>query len=228
MIGMRHRVASAVCAIYCAAAGASTAHAQAPGDRGRYEIGGGVTWTGHTSLGTAAATETSPSGRFTLFSTSTEVMASAGIDVRFGVRVTPAFEIEAATSYTRPRLETAVSGDVEGAPSLIASESVRQYMVDGAIVWNLLRRRTGGNATPFVLAGAGYVRALHEGETLAASGQRYFAGGGLKYLLMSRPHGLKGIGVRGDARVLAQRKGLAFDNRVHVTPTIGASLFVAF
>lgn len=178
MICVRHFVVSVACvATYCAGAGSSTAHAQTPGDGGgRFEIVGGVTWTGHVSLGTVAATETAPTGRFTLFSTSTQLTSAPGVDARFGVRLTPALEVEAATSYARPRLQTAVSGDVEGAPSLSASESVGQYVIDGAVLWHLLRWRMGDRTTPFVLAGAGYVRELHESETLAVAGQRVFRG----------------------------------------------------
>jgi opacity protein-like surface antigen len=228
MSRVRHRVAGIACAMVCGAvAGASTVHAQTASG-GRFEIAGGVTWTGHLSLGAAAATETAPGGRFTLFSTSSELTAAPGVDVRVGVRITPAFEVEASSSYARPRLQTAVSGDAEGAPPVTASESVHQYIVDGDIIANLLRWRMGNRATPFVLAGAGYAHELHENQTLAVSGQRYFAGGGIRYLLRSRPHGLKGVGVRADARALAQRKGIAFDNRLRVTPMVAASIFVGF
>jgi opacity protein-like surface antigen len=227
MTSVRHLFVAVVCAAVCGSS-ASAANAQTTDDGGRFEIAAGVTWTGHMSLGAAAATETAASGSFTLFSTSTELAAAPGVEVRFGVRLTPVLELEASSSYAQPRLQTAVSGDAENGASVTASESVRQYTVDGAVVANMRGWRIRNRATPFVLAGAGYLRELHEGETLAASGQNFFAGGGVKYALMSRPHGLKGVGVRAEARALARREGVAFDSRLRVTPVLAASLFVSF
>ena len=227
MIAMRRGVMAAVCAVVCGCA-ASAAEAQTATGDGRFEVSGGVTWTSHLSLGSIGATETAASGGFTLFSTSTELAAAPGVEVRLGVRLTPVFEVEGSSSYSQPRLQSTISGDFESSTTITASEVVHQYTVDGALVANIARWRMGDRTMPFVLAGAGYIRDLHEGETLAVSGQRYFAGGGIKYLLVSRPHRLKGVGVRVDARALAQRKGVAFDGRLRVTPTLAASLFLRF
>jgi opacity protein-like surface antigen len=207
---------------------ASGARAQDRVAGGRIEISAGVMWAGHSSLGSAAATETAPSGRFTLFSTSTDLAAAAGVEARVGVKVTPVLELEASSSYVRPRLDTAVSGDVENGAAATASESFRQFAVSGAVLVNVARWRIGRRATPFALAGAGYLRELHEGDTLAVGGQTYFAGGGIKYLLASRPHRLKGVGVRADVRALVRRKGVAFDTNLHTMPVVAASLFVRF
>jgi opacity protein-like surface antigen len=209
-------------------ASASVVEAQGARDAGRFELAAGVTWTGHVSFGSADATEVAPGGGFTLFSTSTEFAAAPGVEVKLGVRVTPAFDVEVSSQYAQPRLQIKVSGDAEGAAALTASESAHQYVIDGALMANLPRWRIGMRTTPFVLAGVGYARQLHEGQTLAESGQRYFAGGGLKYLLASRPHRVRTIGVRAEARALAQRQGVAFDHRMRVAPTVGASLFVTF
>jgi len=212
----------AMCAIAAAPARAQDAVS------GRYEIAAGVTWTGSMSLGAAAAAETAPSGRFTLFSTSTEVSSAAGVETRVGVRLTPRFAVEASASYSRPVIRTAVSGDVENAAPLTATDTLRQISVDGALVVDLTREERVRRASPFIVAGAGYLRELHEGDTLAVNGQRYFAGGGIKWLLMSSPHKLKGLGLRADARALLQRKGAAFDERVHTSPSVTASIFARF
>jgi opacity protein-like surface antigen len=227
MSWVRRLVAAGACTAACGLS-ASAAHAQTAMDGGRIEIAAGVMWTGAVSLGTVAATETAPSGRFTLFSTATELAAAPGVEARIGVRLTPVLEVEASSSYAQPRLQTAVSGDVEHGAPVTASESLRQFTVDGAVVANLTRWRIGSRATPFVLAGVGYLREVHQGENLAAAGQMYFAGGGIKYLLMSRPRRLKGVGVRADVRALARRNGVAFDTVLHASPVIGASLFVRF
>lgn len=206
---------------------ASPARAQSMAG-GRFEVGVGVTWTGGTSVGAADATETAPSGRLTLFSTSTKMSAAAGVDARVGVRLTSRFAVEASSSYSRPTLRTAISGDLENGAPITATDALRQITVDGAVVMNLIGAQGVGRLTPFVVAGAGYVRQLHEGDALAVDGERYFAGGGITLLLMSRPHGLKGAGVRADARALLQRNGAAFDGRLHASPTVTASIFARF
>ncbi len=227
MSRVRHLITAGACAAVCGLS-ASAAHAQTAMDGGRFEIAVGVAWTGSLSLGSVAATETSPSAGFTLFSTSTELAAAPGVEARVGVRLTPVLEVEGSSSYAQPRLQTAVSGDFENGAPVTASDALHQFTVDGAVVANITRWRIGSRATPFALAGAGYLRQLHEGGTLAVTGQTYFAGGGIKYLLASRPHGLKGVGVRADVRALARRKGVAFDTYLHTSPVVAASLFVRF
>lgn len=223
----RRLVAAGACAAACVLS-ASTARAQSEEDHGRFDAGVGVIWTGSASLGIVAATEASPSGPFTLFSTSTELAAAPGVEARVGARITPVLELEASSSYGRPRLRTAISGDAENGAPTTASDTLRQFTVDGAVVINATRWRIGRRATPFALAGAGYVRQLHEGDTLIVEGQTYCVGGGVKYLLMSRPRGLKGIGIRGEARALMRRKGVAFDDRFRASPVVAASIFVRF
>jgi hypothetical protein len=224
---VRQLVAVGACAVVCVLS-AVAAHAQTAADRGRFEIAAGVLWSGPLSLGAAPATEVAPSGRFTLFSTSTELTAAAGIEARVGVRLTPMIEVEGSSSYAQPRLQSAISGDAENGASLTASESLRQFTVNGAAVVNITRWRIGSRATPFALAGGGYLRELHEGNTLAVTGQTFFAGGGVKYLLVSRPHRLKGVGVRADVRALVRRKGVAFDTALRTSAAFAASLFVRF
>jgi hypothetical protein len=214
-----------MCAAVCAIAAPARAQDAVPG---RFEIAAGVTWTGSMSLGTPAATETAPSGRFTLFSTSTQVSSAAGVEARVGVRLTPRFVVEASSSYSRPVLRAAISGDAENAAPVTATDTLREITVDGALAVDLLREERIHRASPFIVAGAGYLRQLHEGDTLAVNGQRYFAGGGVRFLLMSRPRKLKGLGVRADARALLQRKGAAFDGRLHASPTVAASIFARF
>ena len=223
----RRLVAAGVCAAACVLS-ASTVRAQSADDRGRMEVSVGVMWTGAISLGTVAATEPSPSGPFTLFSTSTELAAAPGVEARIGVRLTPVLEVEASSSYGRPQLRTAITGDAENGAPTTASDTLQQYTIDGAAVINVTRWRIAGRATPFVLAGAGYMRQLHEGNTLVVPGQTYFAGGGIKYLLRARAHGLKGIGIRADARALMRRNGVAFDSSIRTSPVVAASLFVRF
>ena len=63
--------------------------------------------------------------------------------------------------------------------------------------------RMGPRLVPFAAAGGGYLRQLHEGQTLVEQGQVYHAGGGLKYWLLTRKVGaVRSAGLRTDARIV--------------------------
>jgi opacity protein-like surface antigen len=227
MISLRRVIVAAVCA-----SGLQVPSLLAQGaidERGRFELAAGPVWTGRASFGSAAATETSASGgRFLLFSTASELAPAGGIEGRIGVSLTPALQVEASSSYAHVELRTTVSGDSDNGPSAVLSETTQQVTIDGGVMLRLVRWRFGGRAVPFVAAGAGYLRQVHEGNTLAVTGQTYRAGGGVNYLLMSRTGLLKGIGIRGDLRATVRRKGVAFDNRAHTSPAAAATVFFRF
>ena len=212
------------------AARASQGLAQTLAEPGRLEIGVGPQWTGHAALGSRNANETTGSGSpFTLFSSSTELASSTGIEVRIGIRVLPRLDAEAVGSYATPSLVITTSGDSENAPGVAAKERLQQFTIHGAAVWYLPAWRTGGRTAPFVTAGVGYLRHVHENDVLLAGGTVYEAGGGIKQLLVSRDRRrLKGVGVRADVRAVARAKGAAPGGGTHVSPAVTASLFVRF
>lgn len=226
---IRARDAVLACACLCALP-ASPAYAQAViAERGRFELAAGPLWTGQESFTSKDATETAPAGgRSRLFSTSALLESAPGVEARAGVKLTRLLQAEVSSSYGRPRLRTTISNDIENATTVSAGELTRQFTFDSAVVLRLPRWRFGRRTVPFVSAGAGYLRQLHEGDTLSASGQTYHAGGGVKVLLRSRPKGMKGLGLRVDARALVRAKGVAFDTSAHVSPVLAASLFVRF
>jgi hypothetical protein len=86
------------------------------------------------------------------------------------------------------------------------------------------RWRLGDHATPFVSAGAGYLRALHEDRVLVDEGALWHLGGGIDLVL--RPSQSRALGVRLDARAVFQR-GIV-DDDVHAAPVFGASAFLRF
>jgi hypothetical protein len=227
MIRLRRVIAACACAVLLQVP--ALLAQGAPEERGRLELAVGPLWIGRASFGSIAATETSASGgQFPLFSTSSELAAAWGVEGRIGVRLYRALQVEASSSYGRVQLRTTISADSDNAASTIASETIQQVTIDGGVMLRLERWRFGGRAVPFVAAGAGYLRQVHEGNTLAATGQMYRAGGGVTYLLMSHSRGLKGIGIRGDLRAIVRRKGVAFDSRAHTSPAAAASVFVRF
>jgi hypothetical protein len=189
----------------------------------RYEVGGGVRFVGPEPLGTVDANETNPGGgSFRLFTADSTLHALVGLEARFGMRVSPAVRLEATGSYGASDLNVKLNSDVEGAAGVTASERIRQFTLEGAAVIEPARWRFGARGAPFLSAGAGYVRALHEGRVLVDEGALWHAGGGVNLLLGSSPR----LGIRLDARALFQR-GVINDG-VHASPAFGTSVFLRF
>lgn len=194
----------------------------------RFEVALGPTWIGGRSMGARDAFETTAAGgSFTLFSTSTDLSPAPGVEGRFGARVTRMLQVEAAASYVRPQLRTTISRDAEGAAETTATEPIGQLIVAGEALVSLSRWRTPGTrVTPFVSAGAGYLRQLHDGAVLAETGWTYQLGGGVKVVLATRSASrLRVIGLRGQVRAIGRTNGVALDTRSHLSPALSASLF---
>jgi hypothetical protein len=197
---------------------------------GRLEFGGGVVWIGAQSFGSRDANLTTGTGStLRLFSSTSDLLAAGGVEGRIAVKVTRAVEVHASISYAKPQLRTRVISDTENNTAATASESVQQYIVGGGLLWYLPSSRPAARVRPFVAAGAAYLRQLHEGATLVASGQSYDFGGGVKLLgAPSTRKRMKTVGVRLDARLVVRTKGIALDGRRSIAPAAGASLFVRF
>src|SRR5262249_3031607 len=151
---------------------------------GRFEVSAGTLWLGSAALGSSDATLTGSSGdRFRLFSTSSDLGGAVGLVGRVGRRVTRAVETEISGSYVSPRLTTRISNDAESAPSATVSDTIRQFTIDGGVLI-ALPWRVGRRVRPFVTAGGGYLRQLHEGNVLAQTGRLAYAGGGARVPLL--------------------------------------------
>jgi hypothetical protein len=182
------------------------------------------------SLGSVEATETrSGGGRFTLFTSDSRLDAAAGVEGRLGVRLSETLQAEAAGSYTKPTLVARIGSDAEGIPDVTVPETITQFAVEGAILLDLSRFKVGTRGVPFVSAGAGYNRQLHETATLIEHGIVYHIGGGANVALKVRPdRALKTFGLRLDARAIIRTGGIAFDNNSHAGASFGGTLFVRF
>jgi hypothetical protein len=197
---------------------------------GRIEVAVGALRIGAASAGARDATLTAADGsRFRLFSTSSELAAASGVELRLGARVAPVLDVEIVASYAVPRLTTSVTADVETAAATTASESIGQISIGGAAVI-YLPRWFGPRVVPFATAGGGYIQQLHERQTLMQRGRMFHLGGGVKVPLASRAaqNRVKQIGVRVDAGALIRTKGVTLDDRAHVAPALAASLFLRF
>jgi hypothetical protein len=208
--------------------------ARPPFRPGSIEVDAGVLWLGGIDFGSPTAAITANGIRtagYPLFRTASQLRAGPGYDGRIGVRLTRMLGVEGAFHYARLPLETRISGDIENAPTLTASNDLSRYIVEVSGVVHLTRYRIGRNGSPFVLGGAGYVRELDESQALAETGRIYHAGGGFKYLFSERAHGLiKGLGLRGDARMYFRQGGFELEDGDPLRRFFagGASLLVAF
>lgn len=209
--------------------GASPVRAQAPLP-GRVEVAAGALWVARQAMGSTDASETSADGtRFRLFASDSSLAAGVGIEGRIGVRLTRVLQLDASATYAKLELRSRITSDVEGIPDITLTEAVTQWTVEGAVVAHLARWRLGASGVPFLSAGAGYLRELHEGGTLAETGRRYHVGGGINYLLTRRDERrLKSTGLRVDARAVLRTGGVSFTDGAQVAPALGASLFLRF
>jgi hypothetical protein len=219
--------------------GPARAQGQPPSSPGPFrpwsiELDAGILWSGGIDLGSTTASITAnamPAADYPLFQTAADLEAAPGFEGRLGLWITRVIAVEGAFQYSRPTLETRISGDVENAPLVTASADLSRYVVDVSGVVHLTRFRIGGSGMPFVLGGVGYLRELDDDEALAETGRLYHAGGGIKYLFVSRFRGLvKGVGIRGDARLYFKDGGyeLEPDEPLRRFFAGGASLIVAF
>ena len=191
----------------------------------RYEVAAGVRFVSPEPLGKVDANETTAGGgTFRLFTADSTLDAVLGFEARFGIRVSPALRIETTGSYGASDLKIALNSDVENATAVTATERLAQFTIEGAAVLEPTRWRVGARGAPFISAGAGYVRALHEDRILVDEGVLWHAGGGVNIVLRSSPGGA--LGLRIDARALFQ-SGVVNDG-VHASPAFGASAFVRF
>jgi len=215
--------------IACCTAWTPEAAAQDDAFVGHIEVSGGAGMFGGAALGSHDADLRSPTvGQpYRLFTTTSRMALAPVFDVRVGVALSQRYAVEGHIGYGRPELRTELSSDAESAPSITAVENVDQYVIDGGVLVYFGPLGTG--IRPFVTAGAGYLRQLHEGRILVEDGSVFYAGGGLKYGLMSRSVGLvKALGVRADARLNVLSGGVQIDDRVRRHVGVSGGIFVVF
>jgi hypothetical protein len=196
---------------------------------GRFEVSFGGGFLGGASVGSGDATlRTREDDDYRLFATDSRFAGAGILEARATMTLTPRYGVQVRFGLSRPELRSAISEDVEGAPSIEVAERVDQYIVDGALVVALPALRVGG-IVPFVSGGAGYLRQLHEGQTLVEEGIVYHLGGGARHRLVMRDRGfLKQVGVRVDASLFLLTGGIRIEDEARPHAAMTAALFVAF
>lgn len=193
-------------------------------------IGGGVSWPGGYDIGSSTAelrrnATGSANQPFALFVADSRISRSIGGEVRVGVALSRRVAIEGGAAFARPRIAVTISADTEAGAQSLDGESLQQYLFDAALAWHL-PKPASLPVGPFLLAGAGYLRQLHQDRTLVESGQVYYAGAGARYWLKGGPDAPRSLGLRGDVRVNLRRNGIDFENATRVFPTASLHFFL--
>ena len=110
--------------------------------RGSIEASGGVMFAPGFDMGsmTAELTRSTPTDKFDLFTSDSEVSGFPGVFVRLGYYLSESFSLEGGMRYARPRLSVLLSGDAESAPDVTADETVSHYLFEGSVLWLLAKR----------------------------------------------------------------------------------------
>lgn len=204
---------------------------------GRFEISAGAGVIGGTDLGTASATLSGsgvPQGTpVTLFDTDTTIEGGPRYEARVAWRITQALQVEGGLAVNRTHLTTRITNDFEQAPNSEASETFTEYAIEAGLLLHLTKLRfAGGRAQPFVTGGAGYLRQVHEGQTLIDTGQSAYAGGGLTLTLRqaTRRAFIDALGVRADVRVNVRSGGFerGDDGGATFAPSVTGGMFFRF
>lgn len=185
------------------------------------------------TLGSTTATLTSngqPPTPFTYFITNGTRAAAPAFRGSIGYNLTSMFSVEGGLVLSRGDVRADISSDTEATTPPSPVERLTQYFVSVSALVHLHQAAfDNGAGVPFLEAGAGYLRQMHENSTAGNTGQIYHFGGGVTYMFSKRPASrLTGLGLRVDGRVYVPRKGYSFGTSQQVFGSVGASLLVAF
>ncbi|MEO6213252.1 MAG: hypothetical protein ABIP65_06460 [Vicinamibacterales bacterium] len=190
---------------------------------GSVELSGGVLLQGGTDLPDFTATltrnPTTGSSPLQLFKSDAKLGLAPGLQATVGVYVSRAVSLEAGVQVSRPELRVRLTDDVEDAPDVTATEAITSYVFTGSVLYHF--GKPASRVRPFLMAGAGHVRDLHEGNDLIDTGLEYHAGGGLKWW---RGKGRRKLGLRADVGVSVRAGGFGTDDGNRIVPTAAASL----
>lgn len=215
------------------AAHEAAAQAAGPGFRPRHvTVSGGLILSGGYPIGDRTAeirrNSTGATSPFTLFRADSELHGVNGTDARVAFALTRTFAVEIGGTYARPQLGVTVTQDAEGDPSTLISERLEQYTADISGVLQLSRLKLGSRARPYVTAGGGYLRQLHEDRFLVETGRTMHVGGGVRYWLRGGLSSSRAFGVRADTRVVHRTGGVDFEDKGRTYPVVSVLGFAGF
>jgi hypothetical protein len=161
-----------------------------------------------------------------LFQTSSRIESAPGLQGRFGVYLAPTISVEGGGSFSRPDLAVRLTGDAESAPDVTATEKLTRFVADGSVLFHMVGASFGGGrGVPFAIAGAGYLRDLHEKNEVAETGHEFHFGGGLHYWFGEGKHR---VGLRGEFTVSRRNGGADATDTTRTIPTVAGSIAYLF
>jgi len=187
------------------AGSASPALAQTP----RVAVGVGGTFSTAVSTGTTEATLIdSAGGSLVVFRAANRIASGSGVEGLVSVKVRDRVRAEFNVGWVATKFESEISGDIENADVVTATQKVNQYTADVALTWRLLER---GRLALFLRGGAGGFREITADRALVDNGWRMGGGVGTQIRLRQASSGWLGrIAARVDVRVNARRGGIEF------------------
>ena len=234
MTAWTRALATAVaCALACLIAPPAAAQVYIGRDvprTGSFEVSGGVVWSPGFDLGTQTAELTRNPGTgtsgFELFTSETRTAGAAGVQARVSFYLTRAFAIEGGLQYAQPVLSSSLTSDAEQADDAVVKETIARYVFEGSAVLHFTNASfAGGKGVPFVTAGGGYIRELHEGDGVVETGNEFHAGAGVKYWFTQ---GRRRLGLRADVGASLRSGGIDFSDSRRTIPTVGLSIAYLF
>jgi hypothetical protein len=210
------------------ATGASAQIVASANPPAKWEIGGGVGWSGSFTGPTATAELTAngeSSGGFELFSSESELKNGGGLGASLAFHLSPTMAIEAGLRYSQPTLLYSLANDVESAAPVTAEENLSRYIFTGALVWHFRPTTSASRLLPFVAGGGGYIRDLHEGNELIETGGEIHAVAGVKYWLGA---GRRKFGLRAQAGFSVISGGFDFRDSSRTLPIASAGVSYLF
>jgi hypothetical protein len=149
-------------------------------------------------------------------------------DVRVGVALSRSLELEVGGSYATPQLGVTISQDDELGEGAFASERIEQYAVDVSGVYLIPNLALASRLRPYVVAGGGYLRQLHEGRLEVETGSTLHVGGGVRYWLRGGRANQRSLGARGELRYVRRAGGIEFEEQARGFPRVSVLAFAGF
>lgn len=207
------------------------AQSQTPGLRpGSFSLAAGLAASGGYDVGDRAA-ELRRNGSgppVTLFRAESSFERAPGVELRIGYALTRDVVIEVGTTYATPRLAVRVSQDSETDEPITIGEEIAQYTIDVSALVQFSALAMSSRARPYAMAGAGYLRQLHEDRLLVEAGRLVHVGAGVRYWFRGGPSEGRALGLRVEGRFVRRTGGIEFDDRGRNHPAFSALGFIAF
>lgn len=195
---------------------------------GGLELSAGLYLAGGTSFGQVESSQVVPGGGTrAVLHTTTSFGASPGLQVRLGAAITNRLAVEGGIALKPTELSVLAEDDIEKIPSFTAKEDVTQYLFDAGVRWRL--GSAARRFSPFLTTGGGYMRQLHEQQTLVESGRTLYVGAGGHYKLRQSGSGwIKSSGIRIDLRAVILSGEVTTDDAAHPSTAATAAFFLRF